>query len=508
MASGTVDVYVKLPTGRTAVYYVQPCDMIEKICRKVAEEEKVKETQVRLKYQGKILDRTHSMSYLGVRPETILKAEILVARSMTLIVTLPEDLGTTEVMTTSLDTITDVTTKIADIIKKDQSHVVMKYEGRQVRGHTLMDAGLVDGSAVEVQVCEEPKAAAARTKGGAGEEGAMGASPKSELKEEDKQAILSSFDTGGKPVDVVFSFDTTGSMYSCLDQVRSKLKECCTRLIQDIRNIRIGIMAHGDYCDEDVIRSVDLTSDVQALLDFVTNAPKTGGGDSPECYEWVLRKAQELDWAEESAKALVVIGDAIPHPPGYTDAQVFWKDELSLLTGMGIKVYGVQALNQTYSTNFYEELADVSGGHYLSMKHFDVITDMFLAVCYRESNEEDLGQFEREVEEAGRMTEERRQIFHSLQTQNAPRPPAAADAATTRARTDGEHRPRFEAASVHDRSAFDYVVDFKALMLDSDEATTDVSHPPVYHTEFTPPVSTSNARKSLRRKKGRKCSVM
>ena len=57
-----------------------------------------------------------------------------------------------------------------------------------------------------------------------------------------------------------------------------------------------------------------------------------------QCYEWVLRKAQGLDWSEDSAKALVVIGDAPPHPPGYTDAQVFWKDELSLLTGMGIKV--------------------------------------------------------------------------------------------------------------------------------------------------------------------------
>ena len=57
-----------------------------------------------------------------------------------------------------------------------------------------------------------------------------------------------------------------------------------------------------------------------------------------QCYEWVLRKAQGLDWSEDSAKALVVIGDALPHPPGYTDAQVFWKDELTLLTGMGIKV--------------------------------------------------------------------------------------------------------------------------------------------------------------------------
>jgi hypothetical protein len=70
------DVYVKLPSGKTTVYYVHLHDTIEKICQKIAEEEKIKLTQVRLKYQGKTLQSSHSMSYLGVRPETILKAEV------------------------------------------------------------------------------------------------------------------------------------------------------------------------------------------------------------------------------------------------------------------------------------------------------------------------------------------------------------------------------------------------------------------------------------------------
>ena len=43
-------------------------------------------------------------------------------------------------------------------------------------------------------------------------------------------------------------------------------------------------MAHGDYCDYTnyVTRSVDLTSDVDALVDFVSDVPSTGGGDAPE----------------------------------------------------------------------------------------------------------------------------------------------------------------------------------------------------------------------------------
>ena len=57
-----------------------------------------------------------------------------------------------------------------------------------------------------------------------------------------------------------------------------------------------------------------------------------------QCYEWVLHQAQRLDWAEDSAKALVVIGDCEPHEVTYTDQHINWHDELDLLKAMGVKV--------------------------------------------------------------------------------------------------------------------------------------------------------------------------
>ena len=50
-------------------------------------------------------------------------------------------------------------------------------------------------------------------------------------------------------VDVAFSFDTTGSMYACLGEVRRKLQETISRLKRDIPGIRLATIAHGDYCD-------------------------------------------------------------------------------------------------------------------------------------------------------------------------------------------------------------------------------------------------------------------
>ena len=68
-----------------------------------------------------------------------------------------------------------------------------------------------------------------------------------------------------------------------LTQVRSRLRETVTRLLRDIPNIRIGIIAHGDYCDQDgsyVVKRLDITSDTDKLVDFVDNVPRSGGEGS------------------------------------------------------------------------------------------------------------------------------------------------------------------------------------------------------------------------------------
>lgn len=60
------------------------------------------------------------------------------------------------------------------------------------------------------------------------------------------------------------------------------------------------IIAHGDYCDYEktyMTKGIDFTRDVEALKDFIQNTPGTHGGDTPECYELVLREARTgLSW--------------------------------------------------------------------------------------------------------------------------------------------------------------------------------------------------------------------
>jgi hypothetical protein len=218
-------------------------------------------------------------------------------------------------------------------------------------------------------------------------------------------------------IEVVFSFDTTGSMYPCLTQVRRKIKETVTRLLDGIPGIRIGIIAHGDYCDAGkpyVTKIFDLSGDVEAICDFVQNVEPTGGGDAPECYELVLHEAQSLSWTPINSKTIVLIGDDIPHAPAQTPQKLNWRTEVKKLADMGVTVYGIQALNRPHATPFYKELAEKSGGFHLNLDQFSYITDFFLAVCYQQSSNDQLQAYEQEVVEQGRMSRGLSKMFNTM----------------------------------------------------------------------------------------------
>lgn len=209
------------------------------------------------------------------------------------------------------------------------------------------------------------------------------------------------------PIDVVISFDTTGSMQPCIGQVRQKVGNLTERLFKQIPNLHIGVIGHGDYCDgDDVITIMDLTDDQALISDFIKNVPNTYGGDAPECYELVLNRVRSLKWRSGKSKVLVMIADDVPHGPSYSDnvENLDWKNELGLLLEAGINVYAVQALARRHATSFYQEMAKRTGGLHLELHQFNAVNDLIMAICYKQEGEEALKKYEEEVEKNGRMT--------------------------------------------------------------------------------------------------------
>ena len=141
---------------------------------------------------------------------------------------------------------------------------------------------------------------------------------------------------GPAPVQIAFSFDTTGSMSQCIDLVRDQLRDVIQRLLGDVPHLQVAVIAHGDYCDAAefyMVKSVDFTNDVNVLTQFVNDVGGTGGGDYEECYEYVLNYARGLSWQPGTQRSLVMIGDAIPHEADYflNAMKLDWKQEADKL---------------------------------------------------------------------------------------------------------------------------------------------------------------------------------
>lgn len=212
-------------------------------------------------------------------------------------------------------------------------------------------------------------------------------------------------------IDVCISFDTTGSMYPCLTQVRRSVSQVVRKLFSDISDLRISIIAHGDYCDAGdpyVIKISDFSTDEKEIIDFINNVEPTGGGDAPECYELVLNQARtKLSWKSGRAKALILIGDDVPHGPTYSGNanRIDWRNELGLLLEAGINVYGIHAMPgiRKHSKKFYEEVAQKTGGFYLTLDQFANVSDLIMAICYKQDSEESLAGFEQQLKSSGKL---------------------------------------------------------------------------------------------------------
>lgn len=221
-----------------------------------------------------------------------------------------------------------------------------------------------------------------------------------------------------QPIDLAISFDTTGSMYPCLSETRRRVDETVTRLFKEVPNLRVAIIAHGDYCDaatKYVTKHLQFTNDPNAVSYFVKNVEATHGGDAPECYELVLQEARtKLNWTTDSRRLLIVIGDEVPHPIAHNPGRIDWKAEVNALRDLGVVIHGVQALNRGHAESFYRTMADVTGGAHLRLAQFSEATEMLMAMAYGQVSTEAIQAYETEVVESKRMTRSLSAIFDKL----------------------------------------------------------------------------------------------
>ncbi len=225
--------------------------------------------------------------------------------------------------------------------------------------------------------------------------------------------------------EIFISFDDTGSMHTIRSRVRRNVQEILNRVFVTDPTVRIGIVAHGDYCDGHEIprlergyylmKSHELSNDIRSLANFIKETGPTGGEGPYAAYEYVLNQARTFNWTDGHSKTIIMIGDEPPHLADWHKGyNLDWKNEAAFLKKMGISVVTVQALNKSYSTPFYQELAAMTGGYHLRLDQFDSISEILEAIAYKKISDEALTAFEEKLFNTNRMNRNLDAVFGTL----------------------------------------------------------------------------------------------
>ena len=213
------------------------------------------------------------------------------------------------------------------------------------------------------------------------------------IKIENKQPIVD-----GK-LDMVIAFDTTGSMNSYIGQVKDHVNGLVPQLLKDNPNMRIGIVAFGDYCDMksatvfgDAYQVLHPTNNEEDIISFVKNAKGTMGGDGDEFYELVIKMiTEETPWREDATKTVLFIADANPHGVGYSygkivqNAQIDWREEAKKASDKGIQFDTISIHGNKYK--WYEELAHITKGVYTEFQSSQKTSDFIKTAAYAKGGE-------------------------------------------------------------------------------------------------------------------------
>ena len=124
--------------------------------------------------------------------------------------------------------------------------------------------------------------------------------------------------------DIVFAFDTTGSMDGVIQTAQDRAVEIMTNLQNLISDVRFGLVDFRDYPVDPYGLSTDwpyrlrqpLINHVPYVQMKIEELEGDGGVDGPEAYSRALYEAyadEHVDWRPEARRFIIMFGDSVPH---------------------------------------------------------------------------------------------------------------------------------------------------------------------------------------------------
>lgn len=115
-------------------------------------------------------------------------------------------------------------------------------------------------------------------------------------------------------LDIVITFDSTGSMSGEINEVKRQIERISTTLVKLVPQARISICTYRDDGDEYVVKGLPLTGDMQAVSKYLAQISAGGGGDTPEAvHEGLYWASRSNQFKPRARKVILLFGDAPPH---------------------------------------------------------------------------------------------------------------------------------------------------------------------------------------------------
>lgn len=171
-------------------------------------------------------------------------------------------------------------------------------------------------------------------------------------------------------IEVCFVLDTTGSMSGLIEGAKQKIWSIANEIAsaKPTPDIRFGLIGYRDRGDQYVIKTFDLTNDLDAIYSQLQTFRADGGGDTPESVNEALDEAvRKVSWSTNRSvlKIIFLVGDAPPHmdytsAPKYPEVcQAAMKKDLIINT--------VQCGSIAETAPIWQEIAKLSEGSYAAI---------------------------------------------------------------------------------------------------------------------------------------------
>lgn len=184
-----------------------------------------------------------------------------------------------------------------------------------------------------------------------------------------------------RPVDIVFVFDTTGSMEEEITGAINSCTEFAETLEEEGRDYRLGLITFGDEIRGVYNSDHSLTDSVSEFKSWLSELAAEGGGNDPENTFGALKAGTQMNFRDDSQVLFLLISDDMIHYYGdgsdegyeFTDPDLTYENTLALLTTpRQITVYPIAVS----WVSEYQQLADDTNGRFYDLEAGEDFTDI------------------------------------------------------------------------------------------------------------------------------------